>query len=52
MYDLGAEPRELSLTCGPDADFLRGVDNFTVSVILRGVGEMHIHDVKVRLEHR
>ena len=52
VYDLKEEPQELSHTWGPDADFLRGVDSFTVSVILRGVGEMSIRDVKVRVEHR
>ena len=52
MIKLSEEVKEYSHTFGPDADFLKGVETYIPSVLLRGVGELRVHEIKIRHEER
>ena len=46
------KPQEYSFTFGPDADFLRGVETFIPSILVRGIGEVRVYEFKVRHEKK
>jgi len=52
LIKLTDKPQEYSFTFGPDADFLRGVETFLPSVGVRGIGEVRLHEFKIRHEKK